>query len=89
MRQTRMKLVAEPVQQTPEVEESCREFDEAVKRGEYDENGYTPAEAKAARKRGTYDGTGVMSKLRTGELYLCGWCGCLAEAAHACWDEKG
>lgn len=87
MRQQRMRLEAEPVPQCEEVEAGCREFDEAVARGEYDENGYTPAEAKAARKRGTYNGT--MSKLRTGELYICGWCNCLAEAAHACWDEKG
>ena len=36
------------------LEEGCRAFDEAVARGEYDENGYTPAEAKAARRRGTY-----------------------------------
>ena len=78
--QQRMKFVAPPVPQLPEVEAACREFDEAVARGEYDENGYTPNEAKAARKHGTY--IGLLSKLRTGELYICGWCNCLAEDAH-------
>lgn len=36
------------------VERACQAFDEAVARGIYDANGYTPSEAKAARKRGTY-----------------------------------
>lgn len=80
--QPRMKLVAPPVPQTPEVEAACREFHEAVARGEYDENGYTPTEAKAARKRGTY--LGVMGKLKTGEWWICGWCNCLAQPGHDC-----
>lgn len=34
-----------------EVDRACRAFTEAVQRGEYDEEGYTPAERKAADKR--------------------------------------
>jgi uncharacterized CHY-type Zn-finger protein len=34
-----------------EVERGCREFAEAVARGEYDAAGYTPAERKAQQRR--------------------------------------
>lgn len=33
------------------VAEQCREFEAAVPRGEYDAEGYTPAERKALRRR--------------------------------------
>ena len=62
-----------------EVDRLCRAFAEAVARGEYDENGYTPAEAKAARTRGTY--VGVLTMIREGRLVECAGC--------CCWHAPG
>lgn len=68
------------------VEEASRWCEQEIAAGRYDENLYTPLEAKAARKRGTYHG--VLTKLRTGELFICAWCNTLQPAAHACWSQE-
>lgn len=58
-------------------------FAAAVARGDYDENGYTPAEARAARKRGTY--LGLMTLIREGRFINCEACRCW----HAPGDHRG